>query len=389
MAHQTNLALSSAVPALARGDIAPTLLAWYDANARELPWRVSPADRLAGVHPDPYRVWLSEIMLQQTTVATVGPRYADFLARWPTVTAMAAAPREDILAAWAGLGYYARARNLHACAQMVVSAFDGTFPDTEEALLTLPGVGAYTAAAIAAIAFDRHAIVMDGNIERVTARLFAHDMPLPDAKPALRTLTQSYWPPLPRARHGCFAQALMDLGATICKPKTPQCAQCPIKGACTAFGAGTAAHYPKKRAKKPKPVRWGVAFVLVGTDGNIAVETRPEKGLLGGMIGLPCSEWVTQIPSKDQIRDRNLELTGPLAMANDKEIARLKRGHEAGLVRHTFTHFHLELSVRIVPWRAKTLPAGLHWIAPTKKGLPTVMRKAVDLYLNEKPFQRD
>ncbi|MEL6113146.1 MAG: A/G-specific adenine glycosylase [Pseudomonadota bacterium] len=387
MAHQTALDLSPDTDApvadpLSRAQIAPALLNWYDHHARVLPWRVAPAARLSGVRPDPYRVWLSEIMLQQTTVATVAPRFNEFLARWPTVAHMARAPREDILAAWAGLGYYARARNLHACAEQVVDTFDGRFPDTEEKLLTLPGVGAYTAAAIAAIAFDERAIVLDGNIERVTARLFAHDAPLPGAKPALRQLTQSYWP---HARHGCFAQALMDLGASVCRPKTPLCSQCPVRGACAAWAAGNAADYPKKQPKKPKPVRHGFVVVISGTHGRIAVETRPERGLLGGMLGLPGSDWSTQqeniITQSDTLQAEQAPLSGPIAQAGKRAQNRLAKGQTVGRVRHTFTHFHLELTVQVVDWGKSALPAGLQWADPGAKGLPTVMKKAVDLYL--------
>ncbi|MEM7523016.1 MAG: A/G-specific adenine glycosylase, partial [Pseudomonadota bacterium] len=266
------------------------LLDWYDAEARVLPWRAPP-----GAGPaDPYRVWLSEIMLQQTVVATVKPYFETFTTRWPTVEALAAAPREDVLAAWAGLGYYARARNLHKCAEVVAADHGGRFPDTEEGLRTLPGVGPYTAGAIAAIAFNRPVAAVDGNVERVMTRLHAIETPLPDAKPEIRAETEAL---IPQDRPGDFAQALMDLGATICIPKAPRCMLCPWRDPCRGRAAGVAADLPRKAPKKPKPERESVVYAHFRDDGAILMETRPETGLLGGMIGLPGPEWTKAPPN--------------------------------------------------------------------------------------------
>ena len=339
--------------------IAPALLRWYDANARDLPWRIGPAARKAGAAPDPYAVWLSEVMLQQTTVATVAPRYREFLDRWPRVTDMAAAPLDDILAAWAGLGYYARARNLHKCAVAVADQHGGVFPDTEDALRALPGVGDYTAAAIAAIAFDRPAIVVDGNIERVVSRLFEIATPLPKAKPEIREKAAAIWP---EKRSGDFAQALMDLGAGVCRPKGPLCLLCPLTEHCAANKAGRADEFPKKAAKKAKPERRGAVYALLNAKGEVLFERRPEKGLLGGMLGLPGSDWRKEAPQAEE---------GAPASAD---------WVRAGEAAHVFTHFRLTLDVYIA--RA---PTGFRrgperqWIAPDTARLPTVFRKALDL----------
>lgn len=337
---------------------AKALLAWYDKNARALPWRVGPQQRNAGAKPDPYAVWLSEIMLQQTTVATVAPRYAKFLARWPTVKAMAAAPLDDILGEWAGLGYYARARNLHKCAEAIVRDHDGVFPDMEDALRTLPGIGEYTAAAIAAIAFDRRALVVDGNIERVVTRLFSIDTPLPAAKAEIKEKLDAIWP---KKRSGDFAQGLMDLGAAICRPKAPMCLLCPLSSVCSAYKAGTQEAFPVKAPKKPKPSRRGAVFALVNGKGEMLFERRPEKGLLGGMMGLPGSSWTENAGS-------DLHADAPAAAIWKK----------AGEAAHTFTHFHLTLDVYKASapkgFRRKT---GQQWIAPDEARLPTVMKKAV------------
>ena len=340
------------------GAIARSLLDWYDANARALPWRVGPKARRAGAAPDPYAVWLSEIMLQQTTVATIAPRYAEFLKRWPDVRAMAAAPLDDVLGQWAGLGYYARARNLHKCAVTIVAEHGGNFPDTEEALLALPGVGAYTAAAIAAIAFDRRAIVVDGNIERVVARLFEIETPLPAAKPEIKDRAETIWP---QTRSGDFAQGLMDLGATICRPKSPACLLCPLSTHCAAAKSGRADQLPRKAAKNPKPQRRGAVFALVNGKGEMLFERRPEKGLLGGMMGLPGTAW-EETP-----------------YTNAKNCAPVKTNwRKAGEATHTFTHFHLTLDVYIAD-----APKGFRrstdqkWIKPAQAKLPTVFAKAV------------
>lgn len=333
--------------------VSRALLRWYDRHARDLPWRVGPRARRAA-RPDPYRVWLSEIMLQQTTVATVGPRFAAFLARWPTVAALAAAPVEDILSEWAGLGYYARARNLHKGALAVAAL--GRFPDTEEDLRALPGVGAYTAAAIASIAFDRRAVVIDGNIERVASRLFAIETPLPKAKAEIRVALDGVWP---AKRSGDFAQGLMDLGATVCTPRAPKCLLCPLTDHCAALAEGLAEALPRRAKKAEKPTRRGTAYALINAKGEMLFERRPEKGLLGGMLGLPGTEWAMEPATSPPVRGIEWR--------------------RAGTVRHTFTHFRLELDVMTATapegYRSK---AGSLWIAPTAARLPTVMRKAVE-----------
>ena len=354
MAYETRGAQKAA-------SVGPALLRWYDRNARDLPWRVGPAARKAGARPDPYHVWLSEIMLQQTTVATVAPRYAAFLERWPSVEAMAAAPLDDILGQWAGLGYYARARNLHKCAVAVAADHGGEFPDTEDALRALPGVGDYTAAAVAAIAFDRPAVVVDGNVERVVSRLYAIDAPLPGAKPEIKRRAGEIWP---QKRSGDFAQALMDLGAGVCRPKAPMCLLCPVSSACRAFKEGRAADYPKKAPKKPKPSRRGAAFALVNAKGEMLFERRPEKGLLGGMLGLPGTAWA----QADEIETAAAFACAPAETAWTR----------VGVVEHVFTHFRLTLEVY-----TGTAPKGFRckaeqrWIAPDAAKVPTVMKKAV------------
>ncbi len=340
-------------------DYSAALLGWYDRHARSLPWRVSPQDRRAGATPDPYAVWLSEVMLQQTTVASVQDYFHRFTARWPTVQALAAAEDADVMGEWAGLGYYARARNLLKCARVVSEDHGGQFPDTVDCLQRLPGIGPYTAAAIAAIAFDRPAPVMDGNVERVMARLFAVETPLPQAKPDLRDRTAAL---TPQARPGDHAQAVMDLGATICTPRNPACGICPLRDPCKARAAGIAADLPRKAPKKAKPTRHGIAYLARRTDGAWLLETRPDKGLLGGMLGWPGSDWAETPPQE----------APPLAAD----------WHDPGLeVRHTFTHFHLRLSLRLAtvsdsaPDRGAFVPRE----AFRPASLPTVMRKAFDL----------
>ncbi|GAB4143076.1 MAG: A/G-specific adenine glycosylase [Sphingomonadales bacterium] len=330
------------------------LLAWYDRHRRDLPWRANP-----GAAADPYAVWLSEIMLQQTTVAAVAPRFQEFLARWPTVAALAAAPDTDVLAAWAGLGYYARARNLLACARTVAQQFGGQFPDDEEALRRLPGIGRYTAAAVAAIAFGRPAVVVDGNVERVMARLFRVAQPLPAAKPQLHAHAASL---TPRRRPGDYAQAVMDLGATICTPRAPQCPQCPWAYACQARQAGDAQRYPQKTPKPPRPQRQGVIFWLE-TDGAVLLCRRPAKGLLGGMTALPSSDWAT-----------GLEFKEALAQAPAEASWRLL----PGAVEHVFTHFALTLRLAHAVLPGGPRPEGL-WTprdAVLEQGLPSVFAKA-------------
>jgi len=335
------------------------LLRWYGKNARALPWRVGPDAARAGVRPDPYAVWLSEIMLQQTTVASVAPRYAAFLKRWPTVEALAAAPLDDVLGEWAGLGYYARARNIHKCAGVIAGRHGGFFPDTEEALRTLPGVGDYTAAAIAAIAFNRRAIVVDGNIERIVARLFAIATPLPAAKAEIKQRAGEFWP---ATRSGDFAQGLMDLGASVCRPKSPACEICPLKDECVAHKIGRTEDFPRKAKKKPKPTRRGVVFVLMNARGEILFERRPDRGLLGGMLGLPGTDWAGALPDD--------------VFAAAPAPARWKAVGEAV---HVFTHFRLTLDVYAAPapkgFRRKS---GQQWIDPAEAKLPTVFRKALE-----------
>ncbi|MBJ3763215.1 A/G-specific adenine glycosylase [Maribius pontilimi] len=335
------------------------LLAWYDVHARAMPWRVSPADRRAGVRPDPYRVWLSEVMLQQTTVAAVRDYFRKFTAIWPRVTDLAAAADADVMAAWAGLGYYARARNLLKCARVVAHEHGGTFPDTRERLLALPGIGPYTAAAVAAIAFDRPETVLDGNVERVMARLHAVEVPLPMAKPELMDRAARL---TPQARPGDYAQAVMDLGATICTPRGPACGICPWRDDCQAHARGMQADLPRKLPKAAKPTRVGIAYLARRRDGAWLLETRPDKGLLGGMLGWPGSDWAEKVPAHDPPIDADWRDPG-------------------GEVRHTFTHFHLRLSLRVAdttenePARGAFVPA--HRFRPAD--LPTVMRKAYDL----------
>jgi A/G-specific adenine glycosylase len=328
------------------------LLDWYDRHARVMPWRVSPQDRASGVRPDPYLVWLSEVMLQQTTVAAARDYFLRFIARWPNVAALAGAPDAEVMGEWAGLGYYARARNLVKCARAVVAEHGGKFPATRAGLLGLPGIGPYTASAIAAISFDEAATVVDGNVERVMARMFAVETPLPAAKPELTALADRL---TPQIRPGDYAQAVMDLGATICTPRSPACGICPWNHACAARAAGSQAELPRKSRKPDKPVRYGVVWVGHRADA-ILVERRPERGLLGGMLGFPGNGW---------------DGAGGAAPAHAD-------WREIGEVRHTFTHFHLILRVLTGQIEGDTLRG--EWITGLRPSdLPTVMRKAHDL----------
>ena len=328
------------------------LLHWYDANARIMPWRTPPADRAKGIAPDPYRVWLSEVMLQQTTVAAVRAYFHRFTARWPTVQALAAANDADVMGEWAGLGYYARARNLLACARAVVTDHNGQFPRIAAALQTLPGIGPYTAAAIASIAFDEPATVVDGNVERVMARLYNVQTPLPAAKPALTALAATL---TPHTRPGDYAQAVMDLGATICTPRNPACSLCPWSAHCGARAQGTQSTLPRKTPKPTKPTRTGTLWLARGPDGTWLTETRPDKGLLGGMLGFPGTNWDGAGGSEP-------------VLAN---------WHRLGEVRHTFTHFHLILYVMLA--HTNTTPTRGTYTPLRPSDLPTVMRKAFDL----------
>jgi A/G-specific adenine glycosylase len=340
---------------------AAALLDWYDRHHRDLPWRVSPKQAAAGVRADPYRVWLSEIMLQQTTVQAVKPYFLEFTAKWPNVTALAAAETEDIMKAWAGLGYYSRARSLKKCADAVVEQHRGRFPGTEAGLLSLPGVGPYTAAAIASIAFNLPAAVVDGNVERVVTRFRAIATPLPEAKPEIRAFVASQ---LPADRPGDFAQATMDLGATICTPRRPACVLCPVREGCQALRDGDPERFPIKAPKVAKPKRVGAAFVAMRRDGAVLMRRRADKGLLGGMTEVPGTDWTSRVDG----------LTGADAApfrANWKP---------KGSITHVFTHFELELSVYLA-YVDGPPPAG-HWWSPRSEihseALPTVMKKVIE-----------
>ena len=338
------------MPAKRSSVIAERLLAWYDANARSLPWRSPPGTNAA----DPYRVWLSEIMLQQTTVATVRPRFEMFVARWPTIESLAAASDADLMAAWAGRGYYARARNLIACARAVVSEHGGRFPDTEAGLRALPGIGDYTAAAIAAIAFGRRAVAVDANVARVVTRLDAIAAPLPGAMPLIRIATDAM---TPDTRAGDFAQAMMDLGTAICTPRNPRCLQCPLMAGCRAQAEGDPARYPFKAAKAARPHKYGTVF-WAERDGAVLLVRRPDSGLLGGMRALPTGPWSDTPPG----------------------LAGAPEGHGwkliDGTVSHGFTHFTLDLTLAV--GTAVSHAEGEWWpIGDIESaGLPTVFAKA-------------
>ncbi len=336
--------------------LAPTdrLLRWYDANRRVLPWRALP-----GETPDPYRIWLSEIMLQQTTVATVIGYYGNFLARWPSLCELAAADLDAVLHAWQGLGYYSRARNLHKCAILVAAEHDGRFPDQVAELSKLPGIGPYTAAAIAAIAFGQAVTPVDGNIERVICRLDAIPTQLSKAKADIRRRAEALSPP---RRPGDFAQALMDLGATVCRPKSPLCGECPLAGDCRACGQGNPEAYPVRAAKKPRPNRYGTVYWIERPDGAVFLRRRPESGLLGGMMEFPSTAWRETAPSLAEAA-----AAAPLS-ADWRTIP--KR------VVHVFTHFRLELEI-LVGVASDEGAAGI-WARPERfaeYALPTVMKK--------------
>ncbi|RVJ94901.1 A/G-specific adenine glycosylase [Sinorhizobium meliloti] len=345
---------------------AALLLEWYDRHHRDLPWRVPPAAARKGAVADPYRVWLSEVMLQQTTVQAVKAYFEKFLALWPTVGDLAAADTEDVMKAWAGLGYYARARNLKKCAEAVARDHGGRFPDSEEGLKALPGIGDYTAAAIAAIAFNRASAVLDGNVERVISRLHAVETPLPAAKPEMRALVQA---PTPADRPGDFAQAMMDLGATICTPKRPACSLCPFRTDCRALKTADPETFPRKAAKKEKPLRLGAAFVAVDGLEAVYLRKRPETGLLGGMTEVPGTDWTSR-------RDGDTSIDAHPFPAE---------WEPCGTVNHVFTHFELHLSVfrarvgRADIGEARTDTSG--WWEPLAslraQALPTVMKKAI------------
>jgi len=351
----------------AASDRPALLLAWYDRHRRRLPWRAP-----AGARADAYRVWLSEIMLQQTTVKAVGPYFEKFLARWPDVAALGRASLDDVLRMWAGLGYYSRARNLHACAVAVVRDHGGVFPDTEAGLRALPGIGPYTAAAIAAIAFDRRTMPVDGNIERVVSRLYGVEEPLPQAKPLIQQLAATLLGEAragdEESRAGDSAQALMDLGASICTPKKPACALCPLNEDCLARARGDQETFPRKAPKKSGTLRRGAAFVVTRGD-ELLVRSRSEKGLLGGMTEVPGSDWLAGQDDKTA-RQQAPALNG---------VARWHR--KAGVVTHVFTHFPLELVIYTARVTAGTrAPKGMRWVpiaTLADEALPNVMRKAI------------
>lgn len=338
-------------------NIAATLLHWYDANARDLPWRARPGANAA----DPYRVWLSEVMLQQTQVATVIPYFEKFTARWPDFAAMAAAEDGDVMSAWAGLGYYARARNMLACARTVAA---NGLPDSEAGLRALPGVGDYTAAAIASIAFGRRAVVVDGNVERVVARLFAVSDPLPGAKPRIKALADSI---TPDARAGDFAQAMMDLGSGICTPKSPKCLLCPLRPECKGFATGEPTAFPVKVKKAASPTRYGTMF-WAERDGQVLLVRRPATGLLGGMRALPTGPWTDAPPGLEG---------APVAA----EWRMLGTG-----VTHVFTHFRLECALAVATIGAQEAVQGEWWpVAEIESaGLPTVFAKAAREFRRER-----
>ncbi|TCZ53135.1 A/G-specific adenine glycosylase [Roseicella aquatilis] len=341
---------------------AAPLLAWYDRHRRVLPFRSA-----AGGRPEPYQVWLSEVMLQQTTVAAVGPRFDRFLARFPTVEALAAAPEADVMEEWAGLGYYARARNLHACAKLVAAR--GGFPRDAPALRELPGIGAYTAAAVAAIAFDRPVVPVDGNVERVMARLLAETAELPGARPRLAALAEGFMAdPDARARPGDFAQGLFDLGATLCTPRAPACALCPWMAACEARRQGIQEELPRKAPKRARPLRHGVHFLLTDTAGRVLLRRRPPRGLLGGMLEVPGTPW----------RDAPWEEAEALAQV---PMPGLDWRRVPGVARHGFTHFELEMQLYAAT--VPSLPAGegleARPLAEADAALPTVMRRLLAL----------
>jgi A/G-specific adenine glycosylase len=379
--HYSRSMNSPAIAKTRRREVAPVatdrpvlLLEWYDRHRRRLPWRPPPGERA-----DPYAVWLSEIMLQQTGVKTVGPYFLKFLARWPDVDALGSASLDDVLRMWAGLGYYSRARNLHACAVAVRREHGGVFPDTEEGLRALPGIGPYTAAAIAAIAFGRRTMPVDGNIERVVSRLFAVEEPLPQAKPLVQQLATTLLGAAragdeksragdEESRAGDAAQALMDLGASICTPKKPACALCPLSDDCLGRARGDQETFPRKGPKRTGALRRGAAFVVTCGD-QLLVRTRPEKGLLGGMTEVPTSHWLAAQDDKAAAKQ------APVV----KGIARWHR--KAGVVTHVFTHFPLELVVYTasVSTRARA-PRGMRWVPVATlndEALPNLMRKVI------------
>ncbi len=343
------------------------LLEWYNRHARILPWRYTKDQK-----PDPYRVWLSEIMLQQTTVGAVGPYFGFFTEKWPTVQALAAAKQEDIMTAWAGLGYYSRARNLHKCAGVVARELKGKFPADQTALKKLPGIGDYTSAAICAIAFNKPATVVDGNIERIMARYFAWQTPMPEAKKDFKNLASGLFENFVE-RPGDLAQALMDLGATVCIPKNPRCGLCPVSRDCKARKLGIAAQLPLQPAKKAKPQKFGHVYWITNDKGQVLLERRAGKGLLGGMACLPTSTWVE---SKD---DAHPDLPAALARLKIKDLSK-----KPVSIYHSFTHFDLELVLKTARLNSGDIGHGYYWVSVQdveKTGFPTLFKKAVKLFI--------
>ncbi|MBC2884631.1 A/G-specific adenine glycosylase [Ochrobactrum sp. CM-21-5] len=349
------------MPILNTTDRSGKLLAWYDRHHRILPWRITPPEQARGTEPDPYRVWLSEIMLQQTTVEAVKSYFTAFVERWPTIEAMANASEDDILRAWAGLGYYSRARNLKKCADLVATTYGGVFPDNAAALKDLPGIGDYTSAAIAAIAFGEAVAVVDGNVERVISRLYAIDTPLPAAKSQIRILMGEM---TPRERPGDFAQAMMDLGATICTPRRPACAICPFNDGCEALATRDPEEFPVKAPKAAKPLRTGAAFIAIADDGAILLRKRRGEGLLAGMTEVPGSTWTARLDGDATIK------AAPFSA----------EWVPSGTIAHVFTHFELRLSIYQASNVSKLVTNDGWWSAPDEiagEALPTVMKKAI------------
>ncbi|WP_139973553.1 MULTISPECIES: A/G-specific adenine glycosylase [Brucella/Ochrobactrum group] len=345
----------------ATSDRSTKILRWYDRHHRVLPWRVSPPEQASGIKPDPYRVWLSEIMLQQTTVEAVKSYFVKFVERWPTVKAMAKASEDDILRAWAGLGYYSRARNLKKCADAVVVEHDGKFPESAARLKELPGIGDYTSAAIAAIAFGEAVAVVDGNVERVVSRLYAIETPLPAAKTQIRAHMGQL---TPIDRPGDFAQAVMDLGATICTPRRPTCAICPLNDECAALKSRDPEEFPVKAPKAAKPIRVGAAFIAIAEDGSILLRKRRGEGLLAGMTEVPGSHWTARIDG-----DATIDAAPFPAQWT-----------ASGSITHVFTHFELRLSIYRSENVCKTTSTDGWWSRPDElsdEALPTVMKKAI------------
>jgi len=339
------------------------LLSWYDTNARRMPWRVSPNEIKAGTRPDPYKVWLSEIMLQQTTVTTVKNYFIKFVSAWPTISDLANADDNEVMAAWAGLGYYARARNLLKCARIIMSKFNGIFPDNINELQKLPGIGPYTSAAISAIAFDKPNTVMDGNVERVMSRIYAIQKPLPFAKPQLFDGAQKI---TPKVRAGDYAQAVMDLGSTICIPRNPKCNLCPWEKGCLGKQKGIAMMLPNKVKKPVKPERYGIIYVVKREDGAWLLEKREPKGLLGGMLGWPSSNW-------SKIPDDAAPIKAKWTTSND-------------IVKHVFSHFTLYLTVKVTKVPVGIEPIVGEFYHPNKflkSDLPKLMQKVFDIGVSE------